>query len=130
MAVGLESRVPFLDPRVVELAWGLRPDQRIRAGRGKWILRQVLARHVPRALFERPKSGFAAPIGAWLRGELREWAEALLDERRLRQEGFFDPAPVRARWHAHLRGGADHASPLWDVLMFQAWLERARGSSA
>jgi asparagine synthase (glutamine-hydrolysing) len=130
MAVGLESRVPFLDPRVAELAWSLRPDQRIRAGQGKWILRQVLSRHLPRELFERPKTGFAAPIGAWLRGELREWAETLLDERRLRLEGFFDPVPVRVRWHEHLRGGSDHAHALWDVLMFQAWLERARASSA
>jgi asparagine synthase (glutamine-hydrolysing) len=122
MAVSLEVRAPFLDHRVVEFALGVPAALKVRDGRGKWLLRQVLDRHVPRGLIERPKQGFSVPVGAWLRGPLREWAEDLLAEARLRDEGFFDPRPVREQWAEHLAGRHDRGDPLWHVLMFQAWL--------
>jgi asparagine synthase (glutamine-hydrolysing) len=123
MATSLETRVPFLDHRVAEVAWRLPLHLKIRGNEGKWALRQVLYKHVPRELIERPKAGFAIPVGQWLRGPLREWAESLLDERRLEAEGYFYPAPIRARWGEHLAGQRDHTSSLWAVLMFQAWLQ-------
>lgn len=129
MAVSLETRVPFLDHRVVELAWRLPLSLKVRDGTGKWILRQVLYRHVPRALIERPKAGFAVPVAAGLRGPLRDWGAALLDETRLREQGFFAPAAVGRLWRQHGEGRRDHGAALWTVLMFQAWLERSRGSA-
>lgn len=123
MAVSLETRAPFLDRQVVEFAWSLPMCLKIRKGQGKWLLRRLLDRYVPRTLVERPKMGFGIPLDAWLRGPLRDWAESLLAEDRLRKEGYLDPAPIRAAWMAHLAGQASYGYRLWSVLMFQAWLE-------
>lgn len=121
MAVGLEARVPLLDHRLVAFARALSPAVLLRDGKGKWPLRRVLARHVPEALVDRPKMGFAVPIDAWLVGPLRGWAEELLDTRRLDREGVFEPAAVRRAWHEHVNGTRRHHHRLWAVLMFQAW---------
>lgn len=121
MATSLETRVPLLDPKVIAFAWSLRLDQKIRRGQGKWPLRQVLHRHVPQHLVDRPKMGFGVPVGEWIRGPLRPWAEDLVDDRSLREGGLLDPAVVRARWSEHLSGTRDWSYALWDVLMLAAW---------
>ena len=123
MAVSLETRIPFLDPDVQALAARLPHRLRCRDGKGKWPLRALLARHLPPALFERPKQGFAVPIAAWLRGPLADWAGDLLAEDRLRAEGWFDPALVSAFWREHRAGIEDWSPILWAILMFEAWRE-------
>ena len=122
MAVSLEARVPLLDHQVVEYAWSLPQSFRFEPQQGKKILQSVLARHVPRALFERPKIGFGIPIGEWLRGSLFEWADSLLSEDSLNAHGYFQTDLIRERWDQHVSGVTNWQYPLWDVLMFQAWL--------
>lgn len=122
MSVGLEARVPLLDHRVIEAAWSLPSAMRVRGGEGKWALRELLRRRLPPEVVDRPKAGFGVPLHNWLRGPLREWAEDLLAERTLRQQGYLSPGVVRRVWAEHLTGRWDRQYPLWDVLMFQAWL--------
>jgi asparagine synthase (glutamine-hydrolysing) len=128
MAVGLENRVPLLDHRVVEFAWRLPMRMKVRDGKGKWLLRQLLGRYLPAEQIERPKLGFSIPLDHWLRGPLKDWAESLLNERRLRDEGFFDPAPIRLMWDEHLSGRRNRQYYIWAVLMFGAWLEQNHSS--
>jgi asparagine synthase (glutamine-hydrolysing) len=130
MAASLEGRSPFLDHRMVEFAWRLPTAVKVRGGQGKWLLRRVLRRYLPKALFERPKQGFNVPIGAWLIGPLREWAEELLDGSRIRRDGFLDGVRVQACWHEHLSGRSDRAGELWAILMIQAWLDAMRNPYA
>lgn len=124
MACGLETRVPFLDHRIVELSWQLPLEMKVRGNIGKWALRQVLYKYVPKELFDRPKAGFAIPIGQWLRGPLREWAESLISDKRLVSEGYLKSEPIRQAWSEHISGQRDNSAKLWTVLMFQAWLEK------
>jgi asparagine synthase (glutamine-hydrolysing) len=123
MAVSLETRVPFLDLGVAVAAWQIPTAIHFADGQGKWLLRQILQRHIPQAMFDRPKRGFEVPVAKWLRGELLEWAETLLNESRLQRDGFFDATIVRRRWKQHIDEDADWSFYLWTVLMFQAWLE-------
>lgn len=130
MACGLETRSPLLDRAVIEFAWSLPTSLKHHRGEQKYILKKLLERYLPAKLIYRPKKGFGAPVGAWLRGPLREWAEALLDESRLRREGHFDPRAIRALWSEFLGGERKWHTHLWNVLMFQAWLERHQQSFA
>lgn len=123
MANSLETRVPLLDHRVFEFAWQLPQHMKIRNGVGKWALREVLYRHVPKTMIERPKKGFSIPLAQWLRGPLKDWADNLLSEKRLIAEGYFNPQPICMAWQQHITGKADNALKLWSILMFQAWLE-------
>jgi asparagine synthase (glutamine-hydrolysing) len=130
MAVSLEARVPMLDHRVVQLAWRLSPKLLHRDGKGKWILRRLLSRYLPSHLFERPKMGFGIPLGQWLRGPLRDWAEDCLSERRLHAAGYLASRLVREKWQQHLSGQANWQYALWNVLMFQSWHESLSADTA
>ena len=122
MATSLETRVPFLDHRVAELAWRLPLNMKIRGNEGKWALRQVLYKYVPRELIERPKVGFGVPVGKWLKGPLRDWADDLLSPDLLRKQGYFKVELIQKKWQEHLYGRLDHTAALWAILMFQSWL--------
>lgn len=127
MAVSLEARVPLLDHRVIKHAWSLPPSMKIRNNTGKWILRQILYKHVPEQLIERPKMGFAVPIDEWLRGPIRDWAESLLDRKKLNSQGYLNADLVHQKWREHQSGKRNWQYPIWNVLMFQAWHERWMG---
>jgi asparagine synthase (glutamine-hydrolysing) len=129
MAVSLEARVPLLDPRVIAFAWSLPMDYKIRDGQTKWALRQLLYRHVPRAIIDRPKMGFGVPVGQWLRGPLRDWGESLIEDTAAARDGLLDAGAVRAAWAAHQRGDVNLQYRLWPILMFQQWLRRLEGEA-
>jgi asparagine synthase (glutamine-hydrolysing) len=129
MSTGLETRVPLLDHRIVEFSCRLPRSMMVRGGTDKWLLRQVLDRYLPRELMERQKMGFSLPLGTWLRGPLRDWAEALLSADRLREAGFFDPGLVRNAWDQFLSGRGSNQEPLWGILMFEAWRDTAKPSN-
>jgi len=123
MANSLETRVPFLDHRVVEFAMKMPLNMKIRDGKGKWALRQILYKYVPQSMLDRPKTGFSIPVGEWLRGPLKDWAEDLMDEEKLIKQGFLNHTTVRQAWVLHLSGKNDYTSRIWSVLMFQSWLD-------
>ena len=129
MSTSLEARVPMLDPEVMRLAWSLPINSNIRDGQTKWPLRQILYRHVPRELVDRPKAGFGIPIGDWLRGPLRDWASALLEDPGTPLSDYYDVAAVRSLWAAHMSGQRNNQHRLWPVLMFQAWRQSARDAA-
>lgn len=124
MAVSLEVRAPLLDYRVAEFAWRVPHHLKIRNGDGKWLIKELLYKYVPREIVERPKMGFDVPINEWLKTSLKDWAESLLDEQRLKDEGFFNPAPILKKWQQHQSGKRNNQQSLWTILMFQAWLEK------
>jgi asparagine synthase (glutamine-hydrolysing) len=124
MAVALEVRVPFLDHRLVEQSWHLPASAKLRGNTSKWLLRQILYRHVPQSLIERPKMGFGVPIDHWLRGPLKQWADDLLDPCTIRAQGYLREEPITRAWTEHRSGRRNHQYALWTVLMFQAWLSR------
>lgn len=126
MAVALETRAPLLDHRVLEFAWSLPLEMKLQGREGKRVLKNLLYRHVPRELVDRPKTGFGIPLDSWLRGPLREWAESLLAPERLRREGYFAVEPIQRLWREHLSGARQWHYQIWDVLMFQAWLESSQ----
>jgi asparagine synthase (glutamine-hydrolysing) len=130
MAVALETRVPFLDHRVAELAARIPLSMKVRDGRGKHVVRELLYGLVPRELMERPKSGFAIPVGQWIKGPLRSWAEDLLDPSLLRSQGWFDANAVQTRWRQHLTGQRDSSIAIWSILMFQSWFAIHKISTA
>ena len=123
MASSLETRAPFLDHRVVEFALGMPIELKIRNNKGKWALREILYKYVPKDMIERPKTGFSIPIGDWLRGPLKEWAEDLLDNDKIKSQGFLKPENVSSIWKLHKSGKYDYTSRIWSILMFQSWLE-------
>jgi asparagine synthase (glutamine-hydrolysing) len=129
MGTSLESRIPFLDHELIERVWRMPMRMRMRGNTGKWLLRKILSQYVPDQLVERPKAGFGVPLDSWLRGGLREWAEYLLDPKRLREEGFFDESLVRRAWKTHLGGKINLQGRIWNVLVFQAWLESQKVSA-
>ena len=126
MAVSLETRVPLLDVEVARAAWRIPSSVLLKDGRGKWVLRELLQRHIPQGLIDRPKKGFAVPIAQWLRADLRPWANDLLDPYRLRQDGYLDASLIQRCWRQHSSGRANWAGHLWNVLTFQAWFEDRR----
>jgi asparagine synthase (glutamine-hydrolysing) len=130
MSTSLESRAPFLDHRIVEFAFRLPREQLVRHGLGKWLLRQVLHRYVPKEMIERPKSGFGLPIADWLRGPLRDWAESLLTKQAVKTSAMFDYEKVQGVWREHISGRYDRQTRLWPILMFQAWYSNTRQSIA
>ena len=127
MSVSLEARVPILDHRVVEFAWSLPISMLIKKGKGKWPLRQVLYRHVPQEIIDRPKMGFGVPIDSWLRGPLKEWAEDLLNPSALGKYDILEAAPIWQKWQEHQSGTRNWQHHLWDILMLQVWCRRYVG---
>ena len=124
MANSLETRAPFLDPKIIEFSSKIPLNMKIRDGQGKWALRQVLYRYLPKKLFERPKAGLSIPIEDWLRGPLKEWAENLINTKRIQNEGFFNSEYIRIIWEQHISKKYNWSTKLWSILMFQSWLER------
>ena len=123
MGVSLETRAPFLDHRVVELAMRIPLDQKINKGKGKQVLRKILYKYVPKELIEGPKQGFGIPLGEWLKGPLRDWSEDLLNDSKLKSEGFFNPPLIKKRWNEHVEGKKNWEHSIWNILMFQSWLD-------